>query len=407
MIASVILRVLPFATFWFPLLLSVKLISDLKNTPKYGENGIFLLNYWLCYVVCDRITGWVVEMDWKVMLASELFKSWLFYNHGCLMINYYFIDGLFRNVFIQRNSDYTTLQVFETKLIDPLVDKFILNNYLLQFFFRFFNNIRSPWLSSMVGLNKELKAKYLDGQQTVLDISINYLCFIDNEESLDRSYQNSLYFMKSVGSLLFVSKGSIDVVQERPITPSPTVSPPRSTPSSPRSNPSSPPLSISSPKQSARLPRSVSSSESSPRRSTPYPIKNDYLDTLQPIHAAIDESRTGYVPEMKTNPRSRSSSMSEKLSDSIRSKIIVDDLKYNKSTDLARNRSVSDKNDLNRNRSLSKKLDLGRNKPINNPNVPLVYKSDQSVPPKLVTQESSTLLAPELEYHIVLQTRKL
>lgn len=179
MITSLISIIFSSLNLYFPLLLTVKLIS-LNNSSITSENCIFLLNYWICFILVNYITGYL-----GYQIIFEVFKVWLFYYHGCLIINYYYFKNCIQVI---TNDSLSSFRLFETKYLNPLINQFFINNILLQNFLKIFNYI--PVLQSVSDFNRELKLK--QNKDSFLQVSINYLCYIDNMKVLNANFEKKM-----------------------------------------------------------------------------------------------------------------------------------------------------------------------------------------------------------------------
>lgn len=193
-------------TFWFPLLLTAKLLSNINSTAYITSSLIasvnFLLNYWLCYIVVTYIEGSDVVKALANNYAGYGFsamKLWLFYGHGCLIMNNYYVDSVFQRIFIKSSSKspVATLPVLEANLIDPLVVQFVTRNFLVQNLARLFLNSRIGLVRELVAYNYELARALAESgsskseRTSFLQFSLDYLCFMDNPSDLNQRFQNS------------------------------------------------------------------------------------------------------------------------------------------------------------------------------------------------------------------------
>lgn len=190
-------------TFWLPLLLTAKLLSNLNQTSYVGNGLIgsmqFLLNYWICYIVftyVERSEVAKLMADKYAEVGFSLVKIWLFYGHGCLIMNNYYLDSLFKRLFIKSASkSVNTLQVLETNLIDPLVDLFVIRNFVVQNMVRVFHRSRIGVVRGLVAYNYELRKNFNTSSKceriSFLQFSLDYLCYMDDPNELDQRFQNS------------------------------------------------------------------------------------------------------------------------------------------------------------------------------------------------------------------------
>lgn len=190
-------------TFWLPLLLTAKLLSNLNQTSYVGNGLIgsmqFLLNYWICYIVFTYVEKSEVSKllaDQYAEFGFSLVKIWLFYGHGCLIMNNYYLDSLFKRLFIKSASkSVNTLQVLEANLIDPLVDLFLIRNFVVQNMVRLFHKSRIGLIRGLVAYNYELRKNFNTGSKgertSFLQFSLDYLCYMDDPNELKQRFQNS------------------------------------------------------------------------------------------------------------------------------------------------------------------------------------------------------------------------
>lgn len=203
MLYAGILGLCSLLTFWLPLLLTAKLLSNLNQTSYVGNGLIgsmqFLLNYWICYIVftyLERSEVAKLLADKYAEVGFSLVKIWLFYGHGCLIVNNYYLDSLFKHLFIKSASkSVNTLQVLETNLIDPLVDLFVIRNFLVQNMVRVFHRSRIGVVRGLVAYNYELRKNFNTSSKcertSFLQFSLDYLCYMDDPNELDQRFQNS------------------------------------------------------------------------------------------------------------------------------------------------------------------------------------------------------------------------
>lgn len=178
--------------------------SEAPKREKRSENMEFLLSYWVCYAaVCyfESLlpTSFVFSIIGVNKFATWFFSSvkiWLFYWHGCLLVNKFYLGLLFMLLCYKLGAakqPYNSFEYFEKKLVNPLMRFLFINNQTLFY--------ASTYASSIFNNNEvvsNVSAKLLNLQQmlrnadkenkSLIDTVMDQTCYIDSEEELKVKY---------------------------------------------------------------------------------------------------------------------------------------------------------------------------------------------------------------------------
>lgn len=123
-----------------------------------------------------------------VQMMTFAFKMWLFYGKGCLILTYYYLNGIGSRMF--NNSQLSHLDYLEIRFIDPLVNLLLLNSAIVSKFNGLLltvsgtNNIINSIILSFQSFNFELYTlsnKHKLRSPYFLAYSLDYFCSIDNQ----------------------------------------------------------------------------------------------------------------------------------------------------------------------------------------------------------------------------------
>lgn len=151
--------------FWIPLLLSLRATRD-KNSSAHR----FLLIYWLLYAVSSNVSTTLqmpfekIPLTTTIDAAVSIFNVWLFYGHGCLVVSFYVLPGLFSRFLGFRSLD--ELDQFLSPVIFPLVN------------------------GSKSFAGKGVTRGTLSGL-SILDYGVNRFCYMDLPPELHQRYLNA------------------------------------------------------------------------------------------------------------------------------------------------------------------------------------------------------------------------
>lgn len=211
--------------FWFPLLLTLKLVTSKPTRP---DHAVFLLNYWICYAAVSNIQMITALDSPYLFYVFALIKTWLFYGHGCLLVNYCFVELVFNRIFIRRPSrSQSTFQVIELNLIDPLAKQLALNVVVV--------NLCAVLRQSRLAVGVAIANFHLAiarSHESFLQASLDYWCFIDSQLALDKMLRRYVSVVTSLTSMVALPRVHIDIETRKPTrrpvppSPSPTPSPP-------------------------------------------------------------------------------------------------------------------------------------------------------------------------------------
>lgn len=197
--------------FIWPLLLTFKLLNGAYHKrptidDRTREQVNFLLNYWICFIAVDYIGRLVLynSLFWPLLgfgyfpdVVSSTVKFWLFYNHGCLVINYCSLDLLLKKINYVIGS-VNTIEDLELKLINPAMKTLLAENYLgpLKLLS---SKTRSQTLRRVVQFSEGFAKS---GDKSFLQFSLDNICYMDSEQDLERNFEITKKFIGSVMSFL-------------------------------------------------------------------------------------------------------------------------------------------------------------------------------------------------------------
>lgn len=200
--------------FIWPLFLTLKLLSreyHKKRTidAKNSDQVKFLLNYWICFIVVDQIEKLVLynAIIWPCFglgFLGELFscsiKLWLFYNHGCLVINYCYLDNFLRKVTCKLEA-MDPLEVLELNLVNPVMKALLTENHLAPLkLLPVMNNGTINWT---VGRIVNFFQCFINSaDQSFLQFSLDYICYMDSKQDLEKHFERTKKFLASVVSFI-------------------------------------------------------------------------------------------------------------------------------------------------------------------------------------------------------------
>lgn len=197
--------------FVWPLLLTLKVLTGAYNKRhpidvRNSDQVKFLLNYWICFIAVDYIEKMVLcsAMFWPFVkfgyfpdLFSSTVKIWLFYNHGCLVINYCYLDLLLRKVTCDLGS-VDSFEGLEMKLINPVMKTLLAESYLAPL--KLLSNKTKSQIFGRIVQFSEGFAK--SGDKSFLQFSLDNICYMDSEQDLERNFEITKTFIGSVMSFL-------------------------------------------------------------------------------------------------------------------------------------------------------------------------------------------------------------
>lgn len=175
---------------WFPVLL----LAKASNRP--SEKTQFLLHYWLWYLALTYIHFYILlsllPLQGILDLMFAVFKIWLFYGHGCVLLLSYYLP---RTAFA--TTGWASVVDMEAGLIDPVVLTFIIRNpvwqkivYVLEKtgFFGFASGIFSfsHELCRLVSWPK---------RPLCLHLGAEFFCYMDSPKELAQRLQNVERFL--------------------------------------------------------------------------------------------------------------------------------------------------------------------------------------------------------------------
>lgn len=211
------LFVLNLLCFVWPLFLTFKLINGFysKNRTAEHENGEqvnFLLNYWICYIIVNYIQdSLVTKIVFLPLLGFNYFpnllfsaiKIWLFYNHGCLVINYCYFERILRKTLNSLDTDFSAFELLEKSLLDPMSNILLANNHFIpsatKMIKKFVNdgNIVHGLIDNAEKFRDEFRGIDLK-EQSFLQFSLNYVCYMDSTSDLETHYISTNTFVFSI-----------------------------------------------------------------------------------------------------------------------------------------------------------------------------------------------------------------
>lgn len=200
--------------FIWPLFLTLKLLSGeyCKKRTVDGKNSDqikFLLNYWICFIIVDYIERLVLynAIFWPCFgfgFLPELFscsiKLWLFYNHGCLVINYCYLNQFLRKVTCELEA-VDPLEVFEVNLVNPVMKTLLTENHLAPL--KLLSSMKIGTISWTVGRIVEFCQCFVkSADQSFLQFSLDYICYMDSKQELEKHFEITKRFLASVISFI-------------------------------------------------------------------------------------------------------------------------------------------------------------------------------------------------------------
>lgn len=166
--------------FVFPLLLTLKTISDISDPVRTSQRAIFLLHYWLCYwligqmqtiVSIASLAGFPLSSDFTSILFSGV-KMWLFYYHGCLVV-----PRVLLQPFLCRFFRTNTFVQFESLYVEPMAR-------LLPSSALFASDL--GFLTSYARFH----SAYTRAGTSFLSFCLDQICYIDSDKMLLQRYHN-------------------------------------------------------------------------------------------------------------------------------------------------------------------------------------------------------------------------
>ncbi|CUM48176.1 unnamed protein product [Debaryomyces tyrocola] len=200
--------------FIWPLFLTLKLLNGeyrKKHTidNKNSDQVKFLLNYWICFIVVDHIEKLVLYSGifWPCFgfgFFPELFscsiKLWLFYNHGCLVVNYCYLNDFLRKITCELEA-VDPLEVLELNLVNPVMKTLLTENHLVPL--KLLSSMKSGTISWNVGrIVKFCQCFIKSADQPFLQFSLDYFCYMDSKQDLEKHFEITKNFLASVISFL-------------------------------------------------------------------------------------------------------------------------------------------------------------------------------------------------------------
>ncbi|CCE82824.1 Piso0_002574 [Millerozyma farinosa CBS 7064] len=198
---------LSFHTLFYaiPYLMSLKVLignakSEASKREKRYENMEFLLSYWVCYAaVCyfESLlpTSFVFSIIGIDKFATWFFSSvklWLFYWHGCLLVNNFYLGSLFISfcsTLGAAKQPCNSFEYFEKKLVNPLMRFFFINNQTLFYASTYAgnmfdnNDVVSSVSTKLLTLQRILKNADKENE-SLIDTVMDQTCYMDSEEDL-------------------------------------------------------------------------------------------------------------------------------------------------------------------------------------------------------------------------------
>lgn len=206
MISSILSLLSLSCCFVFPFLLTVKLLAGIhNNTPNpaaEASQARFLLNYWICYAVLGQLelllpVRAVAEQLFELLpLVFYATKLWLFYGHGCLIVNYYYARVVF-SVISPQSRSRASLTAFEHQYLDPLVKNIVFSRSV-QGALLILANLRFTVFVAFWRFVHEFHA----ANATFLQFLLNYCCYIDSALELNRRFEASRLLVNALLSVL-------------------------------------------------------------------------------------------------------------------------------------------------------------------------------------------------------------
>ena len=214
--------------FIWPLFLTLKLLSGeyqqkRTNDAKNSDQRKFLLNYWTCFIVVDHIENMVLYSDiflpcFGFHFLPELFfcsiKLWLFYNHGCLVINYCYLNVFLRKVTCTCELEAVDpLEVLELNLVNPVMKALLSKNHLAPL--KLLSIMKNGAISWIVGRIVNFCQCFINsGDQYFLQFSLDYICYMDSKQDLEKHFETPKKFVASVICFLQFQLIRLNILEE-------------------------------------------------------------------------------------------------------------------------------------------------------------------------------------------------
>lgn len=211
-------------TFFFPLIITVKVLAQIKGSsqlPVFIAQLQFLANYWLAYVLVSYIQSilttsfgvLILGQDYLISGAFLVIKVWLFYYHGCLLVNRFYFQAFSRCILplfgrnAVANKSSPPIQQLEISL-DPILRMGLSSLVSLSHILGIHN--------FSISVNMRYFQEFLlsNPQLSFLQAFSNYVCYIDTSEELIsrfnsvRTFFNGLYLLFHDNHLAFKKNSS-------------------------------------------------------------------------------------------------------------------------------------------------------------------------------------------------------
>lgn len=188
--------------FIWPLLLSFKLLCGTYRKNKLSmennnEHIRFLLNYWICYCMLDytirlATSYFIFFLIINLEILCFFVKFWLFYGHGCLVVNFCYIDIFLRKISNIRNLETDALNAFELNFIDPLMRFILKRNYPASKILNSFSNSSNGVPSTIfIGMSEFQEFFHLSTDKSFLLFSLEHICRMDSWEDLIQNFETT------------------------------------------------------------------------------------------------------------------------------------------------------------------------------------------------------------------------
>ncbi|RLV88066.1 hypothetical protein JA9_002216 [Meyerozyma sp. JA9] len=180
MITSTLLLSTSLLYFVFPLLLTVKTVSDISDPVRTSHRAIFLLHYWLCYwfvgqmqtiVSIASLAGFPLSTDLAAIVFSAV-KIWLFYYHGCLVV-----PRVLLQPFICRFFQTNSLVQFEALYVEPIAKQLPSGSLFAS---------DLGFLTSYA----RFQGAYTRAGTSFLSFCLDHICYLDSDQMLLQRYHN-------------------------------------------------------------------------------------------------------------------------------------------------------------------------------------------------------------------------
>mmetsp|Transcript_7615 Transcript_7615/g.9432 ORF Transcript_7615/g.9432 Transcript_7615/m.9432 type:complete len:344 (-) Transcript_7615:18-1049(-) len=196
--------------FIWPLFLTFKLLNGAHHKrrtidDRNSEQVKFLLNYWICFIAVDYIERLVLynSLFWPLLgfgylpdVVSSTVKFWLFYNHGCLVINYCYLDLLLKKINCVVGS-VNTMEDLELKFINSAMKTLFSENYLGPL-----KLLSSKTRSQILRRVVQFSEGFAKSDKSFLQFSLDNICYMDSDQDLERNFEITNKFIGSVMSFL-------------------------------------------------------------------------------------------------------------------------------------------------------------------------------------------------------------